>query len=127
MKKLIPYLFTFLAYNSASALCTDIEGQWVMQQEVNGVVIDTTLTVTEDTTEVSNVCSHADKKSTSQVKAKSSYTDFTLTILETKQNKVTGDLDCQSELKAETFSYSMVGNMLLLTQASGTQLVLVRK
>lgn len=128
MKILLASLLITFTFNNAFANCTDIEGQWVMQQEINGVTIDTTLTVTKESSTVVNVCSGLGKTTTSQVVAKSSYTDFVLTILETKSDKVSnGDLSCQSELKAEALSYSMVGNFLILNQASGAQIYLTRK
>lgn len=127
MKNLMLSLTILLTSYSTFANCDKLNGDWGMQTEINSVTYNTTLSITEESVTLTNICEKAGKKLTAQTTAAASYTDFALTILEDKKDqKSDGDLHCEAVLGKEVMGYNMVFNLLMLN-TKGTQLFLFKK
>lgn len=97
-----------------------------MQEQTDDVLSTLTLSISDDSVIATKVCQKGEKSITVQAEVKSSYTDTTLTLLESQQDqKSSDDFDCEVSLNSETMSYSLLGNFLMLTNSQSKQLILI--
>lgn len=129
MKNSMFFLIMLLTTYSAVAECTKIEGEWGLEQQHNDIINYTTLSIDIDSITATTICTGFGKTATAQVRSRSSYTDFSLTILEKKMDQNSnGELNCQATLENETMSYSIVGNYLVLNNLTKkTSLFFIKK
>lgn len=105
-----------------------IEGAWGTRFGDSTFSIDVTFEISKNSLRMTNVCSVNGQSASVQVVVPSSYTDTTISFLESREASVSSPVECNVSVDAGSVNYSVQGNQLVLSQSgSPDPLVLNRK
>lgn len=129
MKNAIIFIATLLVSGFAMAQSPAIEGNWGMQQSMNGINFNVTFSISNNSVTITNVCTGFGTTATVHVTVAASYDDSNLTIHETRQAQESNSgLNCNVGAQQDTMHYSVQGNALTFTHdGSSESFVLMRK
>lgn len=130
MKKTALILIISLIGSLSQASGFAIEGNWGTHQYANGFDFDITFSIQNQRLVLTNECSFEGRKAVAQVSVAVSYTDSTLTMLQSGSNSSpAGGLNCNVDVRGgDRMSYQVQGSTLILTSPGQPEsMVLYRK